>query len=152
PEYREYRGYAGQVAQGIIRVGDEVVVQPSGRRTTVAGLDTADGPLIQARAGQSVAVRLSDEVDVARGDLLSSAADAAHPTKHLDGHIAWLAERPLRVRDHVLVQHGSALVQGMVTQISGVLDISLPGGTLEASIMPGEQLGLNDIGVVQVTL
>ncbi len=152
PEYREYRGYAGQVAQGIIRVGDEVVVQPSGRRTTVAGLDTADGPLIQARAGQSVAVRLSDEVDVARGDLLSSAADAAHPTKHLDAHIAWLAERPLRVRDRVLVQHGSALVQGMVTQISGVLDISLPGGTLEASIMPGEQLGLNDIGVVQVTL
>ena len=152
PEHSEYRGYAGQVAQGTVSVGDDVVVQPSGRRTTVAGIDTADGPLESARAGQSVAVRLSDDVDVARGDLLSSAADAALAVKHLDAHVAWLAERPLRVRDRVLVQHGTALVQGMVTGISGVLDISLPGGTLDSSIVPGEALGLNDIGVVSLLL
>jgi len=152
PEYREYRGYAGQVAEGIVRVGDAVVVQPSGRATTVAGIDTADGPLAQARAGQSVTVRLADDVDIARGDLLSSAADASVPTKHLDAHIAWLSERQLNLRDRVLVQHGSALVQGMVTAITGVLDVSLPGGTLDRSIVPGATLGLNDIGVVQITL
>lgn len=151
-EYREYRGYAGQVAQGVIRVGDDVVVQPSGRRTSVAGIDTADGALASARAGQSIAVRLADDVDVARGDLLSSVPDAARAVKNVDAHVAWLSERPLRVRDRVLVQHGTALVQAMVTGISGVLDISLPGGTLESSIVPGDVLGLNDIGVVALLL
>lgn len=152
PEYREYRGYAGQVVAGVVRVGDEVVVQPSGRRTSVASIDTAAGPLAEARAGQSVALRLADDVDVARGDLLSSASDAALATKHVDAHIAWLAERLLRVRDRVLVQHGTALVQGMITGITGVLDISLPGGTLDSSIVPGDSLGLNDIGIVQIQL
>ena len=152
PEYTEYRGYAGQVAQGVISVGDPVVVQPSGLRTTVAGIDTADGPLTRASSGQSVAIRLADNVDVARGDLLSSASDAARAVKNIDAHVAWLAERPLRVRDRVWVQHGTSLVQGMVTAIRGVLDISLPGGTLDASIVEGEQLDLNDIGVVSLLL
>ncbi len=151
-EYREYRGYAGQVSQGVIRVGDDVVVQPSGRRTTVAGIDTADGSLAFARAGQSIAVRLADDVDVARGDLLSSAPDAARAVRNVDAHVAWLSDRPLRVRDRVLVQHGTALVQAMVTGISGVLDISLPGGTLDSSIVPGDTLALNDIGVVALLL
>jgi sulfate adenylyltransferase subunit 1 len=150
--HREYRGYAGQVAHGVIRVGDDVVVQPSGQRTTVAGIDTADGPLASAQAGQSVAIRLGDDLDVARGDLLSSASDAAIPVKHLDAHVAWLADRPARVRERVLVQHGTALVQGIITGISGVLDITLPGGTLESSIVAGDSLALNDIGVVTVLL
>jgi len=152
PEYREYRGYAGHVAEGTVRVGDPVVVQPSGRLTTVAGIDTADGPLTQAAAGTSVSVRLADDVDVARGDLLSSASDAARPVKNFHAHVAWLAERPLRLRERVLVQHGSALVQAMVVGIEGKLDISLPGGTLDASIVPGDELELNDIGVVTLQL
>jgi sulfate adenylyltransferase subunit 1 len=154
PEHREYRGYAGQVAEGTIRVGDAVVVQPSGRRTTVAGIDTADGPLTSAPAGASIAVRLADDIDVARGDLLSAAGDAALAVKNFHAHVAWLSERPLRIRDRVLVQHGSSLVQAMVIGIEGKLDISLPGGTLDASIIPGEdlQLGLNDIGVVALQL
>jgi len=152
PEYREYRGYAGQVAEGTVRVGDEVVVQPSGRRTTVAGIDTADGPLTEAIAGASVSIRLADDVDVARGDLLSAAGDAALAVKNFHAHVAWLTDRPLRLRERVLVQHGSALVQAMVIGIEGKLDISLPGGTLDASIIPGEELGLNDIGVVTLQL
>ena len=152
PDYVEYRGYAGQVAEGIIRVGDDVVVQPSGTRTTVAGIDTADGPLDAAPAGRSVAIRLSDNVDVARGDLLSSAVDAARAVKHVDAHVAWLSERPLRVRDRVLFHHGTTLVQAIVTGITGVLDVALPGGTLETSIVPGDQLALNDIGVVGLML
>jgi sulfate adenylyltransferase subunit 1 len=152
PEYVEYRGYAGQVAQGVITVGDPVIVQPSGLKTAVAGIDTADGPVASARSGQSVAVRLADNVDVARGDLLTSADDAPRAVKNLDAHVAWLAERPLHVRDRVWVQHGTSLVQGMVTAIRGVLDISLPGGTLDASIVPGERLELNDIGVVSLLL
>ena len=152
PEFREYRGYAGQVTEGTVRVGDAVTVQPSGRVTTVAGIDTADGPLTEAPAGASVALRLADDVDVARGDLLSAAHDAALPVKNFAAHVAWLAERPLRLRDRVLVQHGSALVQAMVVGIDGKLDVTLPGGTLDASIVPGDELELNDIGIVTLQL
>ncbi len=152
PAYRDYRGYAGLVVEGTVRVGDAVSVQPSGRSTTVAAIDTADGPLDEAVAGRSVAIRLTDDVDVARGDLLSSTAGAALPTRNFHAHIAWLAQRPLRARERVLVQHGSSFVTAMVTSIDGILDISLPGGTLDASIVPGHELALNDIGVVSVQL
>ncbi len=72
--------------------------------------------------------------------------------KNFVAHVAWLAARPLQLRERVLVQHGSALVQAMVLGIEGKLDISLPGGTLDASIIPGDELGLNDIGVVTLQL
>jgi len=91
-------------------------------------------------------------VDVARGDLLSSASDAVAPSRAFHAHIAWLTDRPLRVRDRVLIQHGSAQVQAMVKSIDGILDISLPGGTLDASIAEGHELLLNDIGVVELQL
>jgi len=152
PEHREYRGYGGQVAEGTIRVGDDVVVQPSGLRSTVVGIDTATGSLAEAPAGLSVAVRLADDIDISRGELLSSAADAAVATRTLRAHVAWLTDRPLRVRDRVLVQHGSAAVPAMVTGIDGILDISLPGGTLDTSIVPGTELRLNDIGLVHLQL
>src|SRR5665811_1760653 len=63
--HREYRGYAGQIASGVVRVGDQVVVLPSGRQTTIAGIDTADGPLTEAFAPRSVSLRLTDDIDVA---------------------------------------------------------------------------------------
>ena len=115
PEYREYRGYAGQVAEGTVRVGDAVVVQPSGtphhRRRHRHGRRRQ---LTEAVAGTSISIRLADDVDVARGDLLSAAGDAALPVKNFHAHVAWLTERPLQLRERVLVQHGSALVQAMV--------------------------------------
>src|SRR5674476_387944 len=72
--HREYRGYAGQIASGVVRVGDQVVVLPGGRRTTIAGIDTADGALVEAFAPRSVALRLTDDIDVARGDLIAAAS------------------------------------------------------------------------------
>ncbi|PKQ26745.1 MAG: sulfate adenylyltransferase [Actinobacteria bacterium HGW-Actinobacteria-4] len=152
PEHREYRGYGGQVAEGTMRVGDAVTVLPSGRTTTIAGIDTASGTLEEAYSGQSVAVRLTDEIDIARGDMLAASVDAPHAEKSFHAHVAWLTDRPLRVRDKVLVQHGTALVQAMVMSIDGILDISLPGGTLDASIAKGHELLLNDIGVVTFQL
>jgi len=152
PEYREYRGYAGQVAEGTIRVGDPVVVLPSGRTTSVAGIDTATGTLDAAFTGQSIALRLSDEVDIARGDLLAFGDDAPKAERTFHAYVAWLTDRPLRLRDKVLVQHGATTVQAMVTSIDGILDISLPGGTLDNSIATGHELLLNDIGVVSFQL
>ncbi|MDQ1482060.1 MAG: sulfate adenylyltransferase subunit 1, partial [Actinomycetota bacterium] len=77
--HREYRGYAGQIASGVVHLGDEVVVLPSGRRTTIAGIDTADGELTEAFAPRSVSLRLADDIDVARGDLIAAAASAPEP-------------------------------------------------------------------------
>jgi len=152
PEHREYRGYAGQVAEGVLRVGDAVTVLPSGQHSVIAGIDTATGELDSAHAGQSIAVRLADNVDVARGDWLVSSIDAPRVQKSFHAPVAWLTDRPLRPRDRVLVQHGSATVAAMIISIDGILDISLPGGTLDKSILPGHELGLNDIGVVQLQL
>ncbi len=146
PEYRDYRGYAGQIATGVIRVGDEVLVLPAGRYTTVAGIDTADGELTEAYAPMSVTLRLSDEIDVNRGDLIASASQAPAPTQDLDGMVAWLAERPLRVGTKVLVKHGTATVQAIVRDIHGRLDLN----TLAPE--PADELQLNDIGRVKLRL
>ncbi|NLH68749.1 MAG: sulfate adenylyltransferase [Brooklawnia sp.] len=145
-EYREYRGYAGQVATGVVRVGDEVVVLPAGRRSTIAGIDTADGPLDEAFASQSVTLRLADEIDVARGDLVAAVSGAPEPSQDLTGLVTWLAEQPLRLGARVLVKHGTRTVQAVVREISGRLDLD----TLIP--VPTEALELNDIGRVTLRL
>lgn len=76
PKYVEYRGYAGEISAGRVHVGDPVVVLPSGLRSTVAGIDLAGEQLDEAVAGQSVSLRLADEIDAPRGSLISSVADA----------------------------------------------------------------------------
>ncbi len=146
PEFREYRGYGGQIASGRVRVGDEVVVLPAGRRTTVAAIDTADGDLEEARAPQSVTLRLADEIDVTRGDLLAAAAAPPAATQDLDGMVTWLHDRPLRVGQRVLVKHTTRTVQGIVRDIDGRLDLD--------TLRPEEvdELTLNDIGRVRIRL
>ena len=99
-----------------------------------------------------MAVRLADDIDVSRGDLLSASKDATTAVKTVTAQVAWLTDKPLRLRDRVVFQHGSSSTQAMVTAIDGTLNISLPGGDLESSIEPAEELGLNDIGVVTLQL
>ena len=146
PEFREYRGYAGQVATGVVRVGDPVVVLPAGRRTTVTAIDTADGPLTEAFAPQSVTLRLADQIDTTRGDLIAAASDAPEPTHDLSGLVAWLAEKPLRVGARVLVKHGTRTVHGVVRDITGRLDLDA------LAPVPTDTLELNDIGRVTLRL
>ncbi|MBI9114134.1 sulfate adenylyltransferase subunit 1 [Sanguibacter suaedae] len=144
--YRDYRGYAGQIAAGVVRVGDPVVVLPSGRRSTVEGIDTADGPLDEAFAPQSVTLRLADEIDITRGDLVASASDAPTPTQDVEGTVAWLAERPLLPGSRVLLKHTTRTVQAVVRDVVGRLDLD------SASLEPAERLELNDIGRVTLRL
>jgi sulfate adenylyltransferase subunit 1 len=141
----DYRGYAGQLAAGVLSVGDEVAVLPRGQRTTVTGIDTYDGPLAQAVAGQSVTVRLADDVDVARGDLLAAAADAPVPTQDVEGTVCWLDERPLQAGARVLLRHGTRTVRAVVREVVDRLDVD----TLRR--VPGaDGLSLNEIGHVRV--
>ncbi len=146
PGLVDYRGYAGLIASGVVQVGDEVVVLPSGRRSTVVGIDTADGPLQVAFSPQSVSLRLADDLDVSRGDLLSQVAGAPQPTQDVEATVCWLHERSLRPRDRVLVTHGTSTVKAMVASIDGRLDLD----TL--AVEPCTQLTLNDIGRVRLRL
>jgi sulfate adenylyltransferase subunit 1 len=142
--HREYRGYAGQIASGVVRVGDEVVVLPSGRRTTVAGIDTANGELTEAFAPMSVALRLADDIDVARGDLIAAAAQAPEPTRDLVATVCWLSDVPLSRKSRLLLKHTTRTTRAIVSAVDGVLDLD------QVQIVPGDDLALNDIGRVRL--
>jgi bifunctional enzyme CysN/CysC len=143
-EFHDYRGYAGQVAGGVWRAGDEVVVLPSGLRSRVAAVDGADG---EAIPGQSVTIRLEDDVDVSRGDMLADPASPPVAARELTARVAWMSERPLEERARLLVKHTTRTVPARVEQIVSVVDIT----TLEDQASPGE-MELNDLGVVAFRL
>jgi sulfate adenylyltransferase subunit 1 len=142
--HREYRGYAGQIASGVVRVGDEVVVLPSGRRTTIAGIDTADGELAEAFAPRSVSLRLTDNIDVARGDLIAAAGSAPEPTRDLVATVCWLSDLPLSKHSRVLLKHTTRTTRAIISAVDGVLDLDA------VQIVPAHDLGLNDIGRLRI--
>lgn len=144
--FRDYRGYAGQVASGVVKVGDRVVVLPSGKATTIAGIDTADGELAEAFAPQSVTLRLADDIDIARGDLIAAAAGAPVPTQDIDGTVAWLSDQPLVPGTRVLLKHTTKTVQALVKAVGGRLNLAT------ARLEPADRLELNDIGHVTLRL
>ena len=117
PMGRDYRAYAGQVSSGTFRPGDEVVVLPSRRRTTVVAVDTYDGELGVAVAGQSVSLRLADEVDVSRGDVIARADDAPDLTRDVVVGLTWHLDPPLRVGDRVQLRHATRRTQAIARSI-----------------------------------
>ena len=145
-ELPDYRGYAGTLATGTLTAGDEVVVLPSGRRTTVASVETADGPLATAVARQAVTVRLTDEVDVSRGDLIAAADDVPTVTSQLEATVCWMADAPLVVGRTLLLKHTTRTVKAMVTELHDTLDVATLTSGATAS------LALNDIGRITLRL
>jgi sulfate adenylyltransferase large subunit len=146
-EHHDYRGYAGQVASGIWRRGDEVVVQPSGRRTRVAAVETADGELDVAVPGMSVTLRLEDDVDVGRGDLLADPERPATVARELEATLCWMSERPLEPRQKLAIKSGTRWSRALVDEIVSILDVH----TLE-HVPGGERLELNDLARVRLRL
>ncbi|MCW2541338.1 MAG: sulfate adenylyltransferase, large subunit/adenylylsulfate kinase [Frankiales bacterium] len=146
-EHPDYRGYAGRVEAGILRKGDAVSVLPSGRRSTVTGIDTPDGELSEARAGRSVTVRLADDIDIARGDLIAGIGDPEPAsTRELSATLCWLTDKPLRAADRFRLRHTTRDVRAVVDAVESRLDIA------SVSPMPADELGLNDIGRVRIRL
>ncbi|MEU9133540.1 GTP-binding protein [Kitasatospora sp. NPDC048540] len=141
-ENPDYRGYAGQLASGVLRVGDTVTVLPSGHTTTVAGIDALGAGTDIAWAPQSVTVRLADDIDISRGDLIAAGPTPA-PTKDIVATVAHLNEHPLRAGDKVLLKHTTRTVRALVKEISYRIDID----TLERR-SGSDGLGVNDIGHV----
>ncbi|MFL6076662.1 MAG: sulfate adenylyltransferase subunit 1 [Mycobacteriales bacterium] len=140
----DYRGYSGRVAAGRVSVGDRVVALPSGRPTSVAGIDTADGPLRTAVAGQSVTLLLADQLDIARGDLIATEPPPA--ARALTGTVCWLHETPGRPGDRLLLRHGTRQTRAILSTLDGTLDL------VSLDYRPADQLSLNDLGRVGIRL
>ncbi|MFI9274126.1 sulfate adenylyltransferase subunit 1 [Kitasatospora sp. NPDC052896] len=141
-QHPDYRGYAGQLASGVLRVGDTVTVLPSGHTTTIAGIDALGRQTDIARGPQSVTIRLTDDLDISRGDLIA-AGTIPVPSKDIEATVSHLNERPLRTGDKVLLKHTTRTVRALVKDIAYRIDID----TLEQR--PAQEgLGVNDIGHV----
>ncbi|MDK8800352.1 sulfate adenylyltransferase subunit 1 [Corynebacterium coyleae] len=140
----DYRAYAGRVNAGSITVGDEILA-PYGRTTTVAGIDTADGPVDTAHAGDSVALRLADDIDLTRGDLLA-AHTRPEDTREFDATVVGLNEKDLRAGQAVKLRIGTAFVRARVASVERVLDIDGAEGDNTAP----EAVALNDIAHVTI--
>ncbi|MGH9222903.1 MAG: sulfate adenylyltransferase subunit 1 [Acidimicrobiales bacterium] len=140
-EHHDYRGYAGQVAGGVFRPADEVVVFPSGLRTSIASIDTAEGPVDQAYPPMSVTIRLADEIDVSRGDMLCRAHNHPHIGQDLDVMVSWMADRPLTAGGMYALKHTTRWSRALVKNLLYRLDVN----TLHRDDA-ATGLGLNEIG------
>jgi bifunctional enzyme CysN/CysC len=141
----DYRGYAGQLASGALRKGEEVTVLPSGRTTRIAAIDTYDGELEEAMAPMSLTLRLEDELDVSRGETICRPDEAPTVARELEADVCWMTDELLRPGSRYLLKHTSRSVQAIIDAIEDLVDVH----TLERVAAP-QELGLNDIGRVRL--
>jgi bifunctional enzyme CysN/CysC len=143
-KFHDYRGYAGQVASGTYKVGDDVVVLPSGFTSTVAAIDTPDGPVEEAVPPMSVTIRLADDLDVGRGDMICRPNNRPNVAQDLDAMLCWFSDRAqLRTGGKYALKHTSKWVRGLVKDLHYRLDVN----TLHRD-EAAESLALNEIGRV----
>ncbi len=140
-EHHDYRGYSGQVASGVLRAGDDVVVLPGGESTKVTRIDTFDGPLDDAYPPMSVTVHLADDVDVSRGDLLCRPHNQPQVGRDVDAIVCWMSEAPVREGARMVLKHTTRTVRAVVGEILHQIDVD----TLHRD-ESAEDLGLNEIG------
>jgi sulfate adenylyltransferase large subunit len=145
PNGSDYRGYAGQVASGAFRPGEEIVVLPGGRRTSIAAIDSYEGELTEALAPMSVTLRLSEEVDISRGETIARPEQAPTVARELEADICWMTDQPLRKGGRYLVKHTTREVTAIVDDLCDHVDVH----TLERGEAP-QELALNDIGRVRL--
>jgi sulfate adenylyltransferase large subunit len=139
-EHHDYRGYAGQVAGGVLQPGSEVVVLPSGQRSRIAAIDSFRGPVEAAFPPMAVTVRLEDELDISRGDMLVEPDDQPVAARELDAIVCWMGQEPLRPDSRYAIKHTTRTVRAVVAEIEHRVDVN----TLAQE--RAEQLALNEIG------
>jgi sulfate adenylyltransferase large subunit len=140
----DFRGFAGQVASGVIRRGDAVTVLPSGRTSRVKSIVTYDGDLEEAFAPMSVTVCLEDEVDISRGDMLAHPDNTPHSGRRFAATVVWMNEKPMQPHRPYLLKHSTQMVQARVRELRHRVDINTLGH------QRASELRLNEIGVVSV--
>jgi bifunctional enzyme CysN/CysC len=141
----DYRGYSGQLASGALRRGDEVAVLPGGGRTRIAAIDSYDGELDEAMAPMSLTLRLEDELDVSRGELICHPGQAPTVAREIEADICWMTDELLRPGSRYLLKQTSRSAMAVIDAIDDLVDVH----TLERMAAPRE-LGLNDIGRVRL--
>ena len=146
-QHHDYRGYAGQVAGGVLRPGDEVVVLPAGRTTRITKIEQGGVSLAAAFAPMSVTVHLADNVDVSRGDTLASPRRAPLVAQELDAMVCWMSERPLSANGRYALKHTTRTTRAVVSEVAYRLDINT--GARHAADGP-VALALNDLGRIRL--
>ncbi|RNF84345.1 sulfate adenylyltransferase subunit CysN [Montanilutibacter psychrotolerans] len=121
---QDFRGFAGTLVAGEVRPGDEIVALPSGRRSTVARIVTADGDLDVAADGQAVMLTLADEIDVSRGDVLAHAANPPQVADQFAAHLLWMGEHPLLAGRPYWLRIGTRTVGATITEIKHKIDVN----------------------------
>jgi sulfate adenylyltransferase large subunit len=144
-QHHDYRGYAGQLAGGIVRPGDEVVVLPSGRRTRVSSIDTYDGELELAFPTMSVALRLKDEIDISRGDMIVGIDDQPVVSRELEANVCWMSDSALEPGGRYAIKHTTRTARAVVDRLEYRVDVN----TLEHE-HAAERLELNEIGRIHL--
>jgi sulfate adenylyltransferase subunit 1 (EFTu-like GTPase family) len=146
PQGSDYRGYAGRLADGPLSVGDTVTVLPSGRRSTVVGVQRHGAAVDNAVPGQAIAVELADDVDIARGDVLVSGDRRVPVTEAVEGTLCWMVDTPLRAGTRLWFKHGTRTGRAIVDDVVHVHDVA------SASTVAADEVGLNDLAVVRLAL
>jgi bifunctional enzyme CysN/CysC len=139
--YPDYRGYAGQVAGGVLKPGDDVIVLPSGMRSTIANIDSVDGPVDEAYPPMSVTIRLTDDIDISRGDMICRPHNQPRATQDVEAMVCWLSDEPLRMRGMYAVKHTTRSARAQVRQVDYRIDVN----TLHRD-ETADSLSLNEIG------
>ena len=145
PALHDFRGLSGQIAGGIVRVGDKLLTLPGGQRATVKSIHTYDGALPEAFCPQSVTLVLAEDLDISRGDMLVSASSLPGLSADLRAKICWMHPRPLQSGRRLFLKHTNQTAQALVSTLHNRVDIQ----TFESQPEPAE-LGLNDIGEIRL--
>jgi bifunctional enzyme CysN/CysC len=144
-EYHDYRGYAGSVAGGVLKPGDEVVVLPSGLKSRIASIDTADGPVDEAYPPMAVTIRLTDNLDVSRGDMICRPQNQPRVSQDIEAMVCWMADEPLRVRGMYAIKHTTRVARAQLRDLEYRMDVN----TLHRD-ETADTLSLNEIGRVKL--
>lgn len=143
---QDFRGFAGTIAAGMVKPGDDIVVLPSGRRSRVAAIATADGELPEAGAGQAVILTLRDEIDVSRGDVIASATNPPEVADQFAAHLLWMGDARLLPGRPYLLQIGSRTVGASITEIKHKVDVNTQDQ------LAAKHLELNEVGYCNLHL
>ncbi|MEA2420502.1 MAG: bifunctional enzyme CysN/CysC, partial [Thermoleophilaceae bacterium] len=146
-EHHDYRGYAGEVASGVLRTGDEVVVLPSGKTSRIASIDTFEGELDEAYPPLSVTLRLEDDIDVSRGDMICRPENRPTEAREIEAMICWMSERPLSPAARYRIKHTSRTALAKVDEVRYRIDVNSLHRDKEAN-----GLELNEIGRLRLRL
>jgi bifunctional enzyme CysN/CysC len=146
-EHHDYRGYTGQVASGVFRVGDDVVVLPSGLETRVAGIETYDGPVEEAFPPLSVTLLLEDDLDVSRGDMICRPHNRPIEAREVEAMVCWMSDRPLQSAGRYRIKHTTRTALAKADELRYRIDVNTLHRHEDA---PG--LSLNEIGRLRLRL